>query len=140
MTADPITVGWLMVHGWRPLDGRAVPNYRRCVGAELRGGQPPFGSFDDLCIDVAHDGRKPGEWFCWVVQVEPSRCIHVRMMTTTDELAKLYEGLTGRPFAPPPARTGLSAGLRLPGLTPVPATSDPPASPLPPATWPIAGR
>lgn len=36
------------------------------------------------------------QWFCWIVQVEPYRHIHVRHLRFTLEVECLYEGLTGR--------------------------------------------
>lgn len=99
-TDEPITEAWLREHGFRPVlprgDGRGFELHRLVVGDDILGGRPQFASPDDLCIDVAPVGGTSSWWFCWVHQVEPHRSIHVRDVRHTWELARLYEGLTGR--------------------------------------------
>jgi hypothetical protein len=96
----PITEDWLRSNGFRIDDGRndpRMPIRSLAIGSDLVGGRPFLGSSDDLCIDVAPtDIKKQDEWFVWIGQREPYRHIHVRYMRTTDELVRLYEGLTGR--------------------------------------------
>lgn len=96
--AEPITTAWLAAHGWRATIRRDATVHRRTIGDELRGGRPPFGSSDDLSIDVSPGTG--GEWFVWVHQQEPYRHIHVRHMRYVWELQRLYEGLTGVRFRP----------------------------------------
>lgn len=94
----PITEDWLRDHGWRIEDNRndpRLPVRRLVIGRDLIK-QGIFHSSDDLCIDVAPVVGEGNWWFVWLMQVEPYRHIHVRMMRQTWELARLYEGLTGR--------------------------------------------
>jgi hypothetical protein len=105
MDAEPITPDWLLAHGWRIATrrvGHELEVWRRAVGDELAGGRPFLGAHDDLCIDVSP--AVGGAWHCWVTQADPHRFLHVRMMRTGADLARLYEGLTGRDFSPPQRR------------------------------------
>lgn len=98
-----ITEAWLRANGFRlqsRRDRQPTDHYRRDLGDEVLGGRPFMGSSDDLCIEVAKTcgGSDCTTWHCWIFQVEPCRHIHVRDVSSTWELAKLYEGLTGVPF------------------------------------------
>lgn len=101
-TNEPITAAWLFANGWKLGSQRndphtQLPGFRiRPIGDELLGGRQPFQSFDDLCIGVAPVTATAGEWHVWVYQLEPYRHIHVRHMRYTWELARLWEGLTGK--------------------------------------------
>ena len=95
----PITEEWLIANGFRIEEGRndeRMPLRSLVVGGDFVGGRQPFHSPDDLCIDVAPVDSKRKEWFVWIAQREPYRHIHVRYMTETWELVRLYEALTGR--------------------------------------------
>lgn len=94
----PITEDWLKAHSFRLEDNRndeRLPLRRLVVGQDLirRGA---FHSSDDLCIDVAPVDKEGKRWFVWLMQVEPYRHIHIREIVFTWEIARLYEGLTGR--------------------------------------------
>lgn len=101
-TDEPITDAWLSAHGWKTPSPRndgntQLPGFRlRPVGHELADGPHPFRSYDDLCIAVAPSHGSPGEWHCWLYQLEPYRHIHVRHVRTVRDLVRLWEGLTGR--------------------------------------------
>lgn len=99
--AEEITTAWLAAHGWRACRrrGDGAETNRRQIGDDVRGGRPPFGASDDLCIDVSPG--TDGTWFVWVFQAEPYRHIHVRHMRYVWELVRLYEGLTGVRFRAP---------------------------------------
>jgi len=93
----PITEDWLRTHGFAIESGRSderLPLRRLRIGDRTTEGRIPFQSPEDLCIDVAPRG--PDSWYVWIMQVEPYRHIHVRHMRYTWEIARLYEGLTGR--------------------------------------------
>lgn len=96
----PITEDWLRANGFRVEDGRNDPRFpirSLAIAGDKFGGRSFMESSDDLCIDVAPTSIKDqAEWYVWIGQREPYRHIHVRFMRTTDELARLYEGLTGR--------------------------------------------
>lgn len=95
----PITEDWLRAHEFRIYSGRndeRLPVRRLPVSALKLGGRQPFECSTDLCIDVAPVGPKHDEWSVWLGQEEPYRHIHVRYMRFTWEIAKFYEGLTGR--------------------------------------------
>lgn len=101
-TRRPITEEWLIQSGFRIESGRSDPRMpirSLRLGDQLKGGRPFMGSSDDLCIDVAPTSTAgehgAWEWHVWVAQREPYRHIHVRHMTETWELVRLYEGLTG---------------------------------------------
>lgn len=95
----PITEDWLRDHGFRIEDSR---NDRRLPVRRLNcrwdgvDGRQMFSSPDDMCIDVAPVDAARNQWHVWLMQVEPYRHIHVRYMKYTWEIARLYEGLTGR--------------------------------------------
>jgi hypothetical protein len=97
---EPITPAWLASNRFRPVpQDRGGPHWVRPVGAEKRGGLRPFEAHDDLGIELADGGD--GEWFCWVVQQEPRKHLHVRMLAETWEVVRLWEGLTGRTWSSP---------------------------------------
>lgn len=97
---------WLREHGFRVETGRNDERYpvrRLPIARHGIDGPQPFEAGDDLCIDVAPTPDSWSEsnktwlrWHVWIMQVEPWRHIHVRYMRQRWEIAKLYEGLTGR--------------------------------------------
>jgi len=95
----PITEDWLREHGFAIEDGRndpRLPVRRLRVGYDTIEGRLPFHAPDDLCIDLAPSVARDQSWHVWIMQVEPYRHIHVRHMRYTWEIARLWEGLTGR--------------------------------------------
>jgi hypothetical protein len=95
---SPLSYDWLHANGFHLLhreERQPTDHVRRNVGMEKLKGLEPFQSIDDLCIELASQ-TTGDEWFCWVVQIEPRRHIHVRMMRERWEVVKLWEGLTGR--------------------------------------------
>lgn len=95
----PITEEWLIANGFRIESGRndaRMPLRSLVVGGDFICGHRLCHSPEDLCIDVAPTDNRRDEWFVWIAQREPYRHIHVRHMTMTWELVRLYEGLAGR--------------------------------------------
>jgi hypothetical protein len=60
-----------------------------------------FSGAEDIGIELARSGM--GDWFCWFrsdVAGRYHRFIHVRHMTTTDQVIRLVEAISGLPWNP----------------------------------------
>ncbi|WP_149496220.1 hypothetical protein [Roseiconus lacunae] len=104
---QPISEEWLRQHEFRIVGNRRddrMPVRRMEIGWKTIQRDASFGTcHSDLCIDLAPHketwDQRLGvwrKWFCWIHQDEPYRSIHVRTIYFRWEIAKLFEGLTGR--------------------------------------------
>ncbi len=96
--AKPLTYAWLLTHGFRTVivERTAYPHVRRALAADKVGGRLPFESADDLCLELSLGGAAEAvDWYCWLLQAEPRRHIHIRYLRYRQEVVQLYEALTG---------------------------------------------
>lgn len=94
---DPITETWLRLRDFKIVrDDPQSRNWRLTLDYKL---------CEDLYIEVsANRYRSDGStdwWFCWVGRQEPGRSVHVRHIDGTQDLERLYQGLTGQPMPGP---------------------------------------
>lgn len=102
----PITEEWLKQAGfkWHQFDRQPEKHWLLWMGGALRQ-RPTLTDFEDLGIELAPCGGSmyAGEWFCWFRSDTAGRYhrfIHLRHLTTTDEVVRLVEAITGRPWTP----------------------------------------
>jgi hypothetical protein len=101
MTRQLITAEWLKSVGfrWHQLDRQPTPHWLLWLG-DATGDRVT--SFEDLGIELAawtHDE----EWLCWLradTSARYHRFIHIRHLTTCDEVIALVVALTGQPWNP----------------------------------------
>ena len=105
MSDDPITEEWLKASGfkWHQFDRQPTKHWLLWLGSGLKEG-PSLTSYEDIGIELAGDvPGKPEEWFCWFRSDAAGRYhrfIHIRHLTTQDEVIRLVEAVSGRPWAP----------------------------------------
>lgn len=51
---------------------------------------------DDEFLEVAD--ACDGSWHCWLRHDDPCRCVHVRHLRTTEQIERLYLGITDKPL------------------------------------------
>jgi hypothetical protein len=76
----PITEEWLKANKFQLVDNEQLRS-RRLSG--------------DLSLEVDRVRQNEEDWFCWLVNKEPVRHIHIRYLKYVEELILLCEALTG---------------------------------------------
>lgn len=108
--SELITEDWLKSVGfkWHQMDRHPDKHWLLWIGRVM---EDSTTCMEDLGIELAprwfknHLGEEGGErkWFCWLrsdFAHKYSRFLHVRPIETRADLVRLYEGLTGRDWAP----------------------------------------
>lgn len=96
---EPITEDWLKSVGfkWHELERQGSKQWLLWMASAFADG---FTSFEDLGITLSK-GACDEKWFCWLrgdYSHRFSRFIHVRHLSTQDEVIKLVEACTGLPW------------------------------------------
>jgi len=103
MGVNPITDEWLRESGfkWHQLDRQPSKHWVLWIGGLSKPSDP-----DSLGIELAWSASTHPDfryWFCWLradYAGRYSRLLHVRHLYETDEVERLFEGLTGKPWKP----------------------------------------
>lgn len=98
---EPITEEWLRSVGfkWHQLERQPNRHWLLWLGNAMPKGF--MASYEDIGVEVAPSIS--GTWFCWLrsdVSHRYGRFIHIRNLTTTAELVRLIEGITGQAWDP----------------------------------------
>lgn len=98
---EPITEDWLRSVGfkWHQLERQPNKHWLLWLGNAIPKGF--MASCEDIGVEVAP--AISGTWFCWLrsdVSHRYGRFIHIRNLTTTAELVRLIEGITGQSWDP----------------------------------------
>ena len=109
--SEKLTEEWLKGAGfkWHQFDRQPDKHWLLWLGHAVANGH--MVSYEDLGVEVApmayknRNGEQLGgdEWFCWLRSDGAGRYhrfIHIRHLSTVDDLVKLIEGLTGLPWDP----------------------------------------
>lgn len=109
---EPITEEWLKTVGfkWHEFERQSSKHWLLWLGGGLKQ-KPTLTSFEDIGIELApgwwhnRDGERVGDadWFCWLRSDAAGRYhrfIHLRHLSTQDDLIKLVEAISGWPWTP----------------------------------------
>lgn len=103
MDNDPLDTSldetWLRDVGfkWHQLERQPDKHWLLWLGRAMNDG---ITAFEDVGIELA-PSLSDGKWFCWLrsdLAHRYSRFIHIRMISTRQELVAIIEGLTGHRF------------------------------------------
>ncbi|MEM9825208.1 MAG: hypothetical protein AAF958_01405 [Planctomycetota bacterium] len=102
-----LSYDWLSANGFHRIEkGERQPHdfMRRCIRMETLG-EKFMVAEEDLCLDLCPSDDSEVQWHCWVTKAEhynrhPTSWIHTRMLRYAEEVALMYEGLTGRRMGP----------------------------------------
>jgi hypothetical protein len=107
MSDDPITEEWLKSSGfkWHQFDRQPSKHWLLWLGGGLKE-KPSLTSYEDIGIELAanvpnRDGSL--DWFCWLRSDGAGRYhrfIHLRHVTTRNDVMLLVVSISGRPWSP----------------------------------------
>lgn len=112
MSDDPITEEWLKSVGfkWHEFERQGAHHWLLWLGGGLRQ-RPTLTDYEDIGIELApgwwHNakGEQVGntDWFCWLRSDAAGRYhrfIHLRHVSTRNDVIRLVEAISGRPWTP----------------------------------------
>ena len=113
MPETPLTADWLAATGfkWHQLDRQPEKHWLLWIGSAIREGPDWRHTADshDLGVELA-PSVYTGQWHCWLrsdVAHRYGRFLHVRHLSTQEDVIRLIEGLTGLPWHPEDALYGV---------------------------------
>lgn len=109
MTDDPITEEWLKSVGfkWHEFERQNTKHWLLWLGGGLKQ-KPGLTDYEDIGIELSANmpGREPTEvvdWFCWLRSDAAGRYhrfIHLRHLSTRNDVIRLVEAISGWPWTP----------------------------------------